>query len=1842
MKETAKSSSDGEVIFMVTSVKTFADGLPPAIGLTSGGDKKTRTRGGSSWIESSKDPKKYADVCERVPISEAVREYRTSTNARDVQSIYGRTRMKGLKPQFRWMFDSDRNKMIQVRTGARVDYRTQNDIDARTALVSSDEGLTNSERLCESIIIGRTLEGQSIGIRVRDSLSATYRVSSDSTAQLSALCSGKKGQMEYIAQLCTHLERLIESSLIRRTDMKSYFPVGVENQFGTHDSRRDTYSTIMKTIKWSKEFKKPDSVRQAPALDTYPQICTYMEIKGKYQLESVAVCSIRLFWALSASDYQWMPVYHTCKKRIIPAMKIVYRTLTEHHKERNPYADVSRSKTRIDSVVSIIQSYFSPVQRRPEVFFQVETRISSVTRAVRSIFWDYETEKPKNAIRYQNMRVTNHLNRSFASKRAWIQLPFVAFPCAREVTGARKLIQRHVEGAGDIVRFVTKGSSIISQSDVLNRRTSFDVEYDSRLPGTGWSSIYPANRPNDPPASDFGAVAVTYDLEVITPAPAFPKSQQMCNMITSAGLHRGFQVGQSGVHETGSRGELPTTSVMLSLKSMHSKKASNDAVLHKRGIEWRAYANEMDLLNGMREQILQWAPDIFSGYNSHIFDDRYAVERASLLNALARSPRMYPIPPSQTPWFVFVTLSNPGILMEKFDTKAEEWIPLPSSRMTDILVGAGGPAQGLAFHPLPERMDHPLQRSVGQRAGSASTAFVGKKSPAYAYRVIRSSARSFFISDVDDVERENTEQTVHSVALSNIVKGCEFQCIVRPMDPLATSGWGDSNSGHDFRMRITFDVKNGGFPTLQVARLLAGLFRFRSVQEASTASERENKNPPFTDLAESSSELERHISTTGSMYVRSVFEQVVVDFGQPRPSPLRCLFMYLTPILRYGATYRVREVRSDKRSSTSIYFIDPRDTFTNVDVMAHIKKTYRLPSYSLKSVCKQFLKEMEKYEMDIPTLFDIAYGTRLFHEQCTEDLKQSVSEDLRQRKADGAEVILLQSRDDGYAAVSLYCAIDAARVLELMHALQIGDNTKIMSKVAGFGSFNDTTRGQMQKLGFMLYKFSTTQFGAIMDPPRFKCIDAVNKGLTYTGATVCDPIKGAHDWVVCLDFASLYPSIMMGERMSPDLLLNKKLRDIMSRELVTTSQRLGEDSKDPQSASLFLKNLAHSCKKHASHSYKRGGLTRLFKWIDESEKVPRESTHAAFVQTDPGIIPSLERDLLQLRTKFKKNMKHARKIKDTVMASYWNRMQLVVKILMNSLYGFLGNGSSPQNKMGVAGSVCAHARHLLALAVKEADKRGWGLFYGDTDSIFVQRRVPVPHLPQTSEEVSLESQLLQVLTSMGFSESSLGLSIEGIERARRVRSLGELKESKRTEIAGQIHRLRRMRRQRSLVPNFKVSMDLEKDLNRFYACHEATTNKLECEKIFYPVFLLAKKKYCGFSNETDDPNKGKFYSSGLSSNKRDLPPFLRSLTTEVFKCICVRGDRNGAVAVLYDHLRRLLEGKVPIEDIAVCKKLKSRAFQRGPKPIHEIVNDRLAELDPGRRKKPGEYIRYGFRARPPHASVRAWKKKSLAAVSIEDIRVVDISTTVLNRLYKFGVSKNDSRGDLREVAHMFSENNPFPFPKFIPHPGNEKGVSIIRRMGIPIVHPNILDISSTPNVSDSSRGVFWNNKLYLEVCLEKEWPAGLAIIDGTESFAVWRAYVQYFVIRFRDIHDSGDIRVVASITGYYESHSAHSLEWNFDANQVLPSYLSHHSPQELIKREIASVPFGKAVDSLLLRAEYATSRINIDQVPYRQLLSNNVKTYSRMLDDHTQAHIQARVDRYLKQAASSRKRKTRS
>jgi DNA polymerase I len=162
---------------------------------------------------------------------------------------------------------------------------------------------------------------------------------------------------------------------------------------------------------------------------------------------------------------------------------------------------------------------------------------------------------------------------------------------------------------------------------------------------------------------------------------------------------------------------------------------------------------------------------------------------------------------------------------------------------------------------------------------------------------------------------------------------------------------------------------------------------------------------------------------------------------------------------------------------------------------------------------------------------------------------------------------------------------------------------------------------------------------------------------SYEGAFVIEPERGLHENVAELDFASMYPSIMIAYNVSPDTLASD-----------------GECFIAPEVGYKFRK-----CPD--------GFFRRILKMLIEKRREIK-SEMKKISEDDPRY------RLLDIK-------------------------QQTLKILTNSFYGYMGWAGARWYCRECAEATTAWGRHFIKTSAKIAQDLGFRVLYGDTDSIFV-------------------------------------------------------------------------------------------------------------------------------------------------------------------------------------------------------------------------------------------------------------------------------------------------------------------------------------------------------------------------------------------------------------------------------------------------------------------------------------------------------------------------------------------
>lgn len=221
---------------------------------------------------------------------------------------------------------------------------------------------------------------------------------------------------------------------------------------------------------------------------------------------------------------------------------------------------------------------------------------------------------------------------------------------------------------------------------------------------------------------------------------------------------------------------------------------------------------------------------------------------------------------------------------------------------------------------------------------------------------------------------------------------------------------------------------------------------------------------------------------------------------------------------------------------------------------------------------------------------------------------------------------------------------------------------------------------------------------------RFPDKEEVIGGETISGAYVLDPKIGMHDWIGSIDINSLYPSAIRSINVSPETLIGQFDGDIRDAEHIANGTN--------DTLTLVYEN-----GKAESHTAKEW---REILW-NRKESVSGYGT--VFNQTHKGIIPAI---LEMWYTTRKSYQKLKAQEKDKIKKAYYDRLQYVYKIKLNSLYGALTNSFFRYYDLRMGESTTCTGRAILRHQCSEVnrlltgkyDYTGEAIVGGDTDSAY--------------------------------------------------------------------------------------------------------------------------------------------------------------------------------------------------------------------------------------------------------------------------------------------------------------------------------------------------------------------------------------------------------------------------------------------------------------------------------------------------------------------------------------------
>lgn len=359
---------------------------------------------------------------------------------------------------------------------------------------------------------------------------------------------------------------------------------------------------------------------------------------------------------------------------------------------------------------------------------------------------------------------------------------------------------------------------------------------------------------------------------------------------------------------------------------------------------------------------------------------------------------------------------------------------------------------------------------------------------------------------------------------------------------------------------------------------------------------------------------------------------------------------YLTRLHDYPAKFVTEKLVTNAYGENIFMFMNAPGLL-NSDLYTIIKREKKLTSYKLDSVAEEFIGD-QKDPMTPIDLFNMSQGT--------------------------AKEI---------AKVIHYCVKDCTLVIDLILKLCIITNNIAMANVTWVPIEYIESKGQQIKVHSQLvYEARLNDYLVPTIPYKnsSELDDADNE--KFTGATVQEAEPGAHfEQISGLDFASLYPSIMIANNYSYETIVKGSKYDNIDE--------------------VEYKDII---------------------WTEDEGTDKERIEKVRFVQNKKGILPIMLEKLWTERKAIKKEMKTVKsKLKEASTNEDKNALsmqydvldgfQLAMKVSMNSIYGFTGANLGRLPEKRIAAATTAEGRRMIK-ACKEYVESNYDckVVYGDS------------------------------------------------------------------------------------------------------------------------------------------------------------------------------------------------------------------------------------------------------------------------------------------------------------------------------------------------------------------------------------------------------------------------------------------------------------------------------------------------------------------------------------------------
>jgi DNA polymerase elongation subunit (family B) len=255
----------------------------------------------------------------------------------------------------------------------------------------------------------------------------------------------------------------------------------------------------------------------------------------------------------------------------------------------------------------------------------------------------------------------------------------------------------------------------------------------------------------------------------------------------------------------------------------------------------------------------------------------------------------------------------------------------------------------------------------------------------------------------------------------------------------------------------------------------------------------------------------------------------------------------------------------------------------------------------------------------------------------------------------------------------------------------------------------------------------------------------------YAGGYLKDPVPGLYEWVIDLDFTSLYPSIIRSLNIGIETYVGR----IVNNDKYDNQWTLGDLKRMDPEQLITIERL----KDDKTTNQSQATVGQIIKFIEDGDILVAAS--GAMFRTDrSSVVCDVLTDWFNKRVEYKNLMKTAYKSGDAVKGEFYNRRQHAYKIKLNDVYGcYAINGwrYTDGHKL-ISKAITLTGQRVTQESIKFVNKwmnKELGtidkdyVVTSDTDSLFIEcKDLVLQRYPETKTKDEYIKAVLEIATEI--------------------------------------------------------------------------------------------------------------------------------------------------------------------------------------------------------------------------------------------------------------------------------------------------------------------------------------------------------------------------------------------------------------------------------------------------------------------------------------------------------------